>query len=98
MPSMRFADDEDHGRCDHLVEGILQETPEPAPEKPLHLRNDEKWDENRAYENADGGGEEAVGDDHDGDSLGRGEKDDDERIEEGAEEVGDVRANRCATR
>src|ERR1700733_4022325 len=84
-------DDEDYGRGDDLVKGILQETAEPTPEQPFKLRNDEKRDEHRTNEDADGAGEEAVSDDHDGDSLGRGEKNDHERIEEGAAEVGNAR-------
>src|SRR5208337_3088455 len=58
-----------------LVEGILDETPEPAPEEPLHLWNDKKRDEDRSHKHANGSGNESIGDDHDCYGLGRGEQD-----------------------
>src|SRR5208283_5190728 len=37
-----ICDDEHHSGGDDLVEGVLQETTEPAPEEPLELGNNEE--------------------------------------------------------
>ena len=87
----QISDDEDDGRGDDLVEGILDEATKPAPEEPLHLRNDEKRDEDRPHQNADGGGNESVGDDHNRDGLGRGEQNGHDDVDGRAENVSPAR-------
>src|SRR5207245_6724789 len=42
-----LAEDIDKGTGDDLIKRILKKCLEPAPEKPVHLWNDEKWNENR---------------------------------------------------
>ena len=79
------ADDEDDRGGDDLIEGVLQEASEPAPEKPLEFRDDEKRHEDRAHEHAHGGGDETVGDDHDGDGLSRGQQNNDDHVDDSAE-------------
>src|SRR5271170_636253 len=56
----QVSDDIHDGSGDHLVEGILDEAAEPAPEEPLHLGNDKKRNENGSYQHANGGGDEPV--------------------------------------
>src|ERR1700722_7678278 len=52
-----------HGCGDDLVERILDEATEPAPEEAFHFRHDKKWNENRSHEHANRSGDEAVSDD-----------------------------------
>src|SRR5208282_2777517 len=72
---------------DDLVEGILDEAAEPAPEEPLHLWNDKKWDEDWSHQHAYSGGNEPVGDDHNCYGLSRGEQDGHDDVDRGSENV-----------
>src|SRR6202050_544156 len=81
------SDDIHHGCGDDLVEGILDEAAEPAPEKPLHLWNDKKWNEDRSHQHANSGGNEPVGDDHNRYGLSRGEQDGHDDVDRGSENV-----------
>src|ERR1700691_3878791 len=67
-----ISDDIDHRRGDDLVEGILNEAPKPAPEEPLHLRDDKERNENGSHEHANGSSNKTVGDNHNRDRLSRG--------------------------
>src|SRR5271156_6312658 len=71
----QVSDDIHDGCGDDLVEGILNETAEPTPEEPLHLRNDKKGDEDRPDQNTNRRGDESVGDDHNRYGLSSGEQD-----------------------
>ena len=84
------AEHENKGLRDDLVEGVLQETPEPAPENPFELGHDEEGNKDRAEKNTDGGGDEAVGDHHDGHGLRGGEQEEDHGVENRAEKIGDA--------
>ena len=60
-----------NSRRNDLVERILDEAAEPAPEKPLEFRDDEERYEDWTHKNTDSGGNKSVSDDNDGDGLGR---------------------------
>src|SRR6266478_2760603 len=87
----QIPDHVDHSRCDNLVEGILDKATEPAPEEPLHFWNDKEWNKDRAHQHADGGGDEAVGDDDECDGLGRRKQNDHDHINRSAEEISPTR-------
>ena len=53
--------DDVHHRCrDDLVEGVLQETAEPSPKEPFHLRNDEERNEDGPYQHTNRRGNEPI--------------------------------------
>ena len=83
----QVSNDEDHGRGDDLVEGVLDEAAEPAPEEPLHFRNDKEWDKDRPHQDADRRGNESIGDDHNRHGLGGGEQDRHDDVDGGSENV-----------
>ena len=56
------AEHEHEGLRDDLVEGVLEQGLQPAPEHPLQVRHEEERDEHRAHEHRDAGGDEAEGD------------------------------------
>ena len=82
-----ICDDVHHGGGDDLVEGVLEEATEPAPEQPFELRNDKERYEDRSHQHADRGGDEAVSDDHNRHGLGRGEQDRDDDVDGGAKDI-----------
>src|ERR1700681_2130216 len=54
---------EDEGLGNDLVEGVLEEGPQPAPEQPLELGHQEKGNEDWPDEHGDAGRDEAERDD-----------------------------------
>src|SRR5580692_1398884 len=76
-----------HSRGNNLVEGILDKAAKPAPEKPLHFWNDKERNEDRANQDADGGGDEAVGDNDKRDGLGRRKQNDHDDVDRRTEKV-----------
>src|SRR5580692_2344517 len=87
----QVSDDIHDGCGDDLVEGILDEAAEPAPEKPLHFRNDKKGNEDGAYQDANRGGDESIGDDHNRYRLGCGEQNGDDDVDGGSEKISPAR-------
>src|SRR5271163_45412 len=81
------SDDIHHGCGDDLIEGVLDEATEPAPEEPLHLWNDKKWNKDRSYQHANSGGNKPIGDDHNRYGLSRGEQDGHDDVDRGSENV-----------
>src|SRR5438270_4364815 len=84
----QIGDDVDHRRGNHLVEGVLDKAPKPAPEKPVHPGNDKKGNKNRPHKHAHRRGDESIGDDHDADGLRCRKQDDDDGVDDGSEDVG----------
>jgi len=80
-----LTDDVQHAGCDDLVERILNESLEPAPEEPIELRNDKEGNKYRPEEDANGGGDHSEGHDNERQSLG----DDGSEPQKCIEECGD---------
>ena len=99
-----ISDDKHDGCGDDLVEGILDEAAEPAPEEPFQLRNDEEWNEDGTDQHAHRGGDESVGDDNNRDGLRGGEQDGDDDVDrvprkspQPGESMRDSKSATCAT-
>src|SRR6266403_296993 len=86
-PEDQISDHVDYSRGDNLVEGILDKAAKPAPEEPLHFWNDKERNEDRTNQDADGGGDKAVGDNDQRDSLGRRKQNDHDYINRSTKEV-----------
>jgi len=86
-PKHKISDHIYDGSRDYLIEGVLDETAKPAPEEPFHLRNDKKRNEDRAYQNANRGGDEAVSDDYNRYGLCRGKQDGHDDVDRSSQKI-----------
>src|SRR5262249_35527428 len=92
----KVADDVDDRGGDDFIEGVLEETAQPAPEKPLKFRHDEERNKDGADQHTDRGSNEPISDDDDGYCLSGGEQDDDDDVDGHAQEVSDAgRVDAC---
>src|ERR1700677_1892405 len=83
----KIADDVDDRSGDNFVEGVLQETAQPAPEEPFEFRHDEERHEDGANKNTDGGGDKSIGDNNDRNGLCTGQKNDDDDVDGHAQKI-----------
>src|SRR4029077_19547569 len=76
-----------NGRGDDLIESVLNETAQPAPEQPLQFRDDKERNENRPDQDANGGSDKSEGDYNDSDGLGCSEQNDDDHIDDSSKDI-----------
>ena len=88
-------EDEHEGLGDHLVEGVLEQGLEPAPEHPLQVRHQKERDEHGAHEHRHARGDEAEGDHGEEHHAGGGHR---QRHEEIPDQRGHVQERRLLQR
>ena len=75
-----LCEDEHEGVRYDLVERVLDEGAQPAPEHPLHVRHDEEGDEDRPDEHDHGHSDVAESDDGENRHLGQDNRAEDQKI------------------
>src|ERR1700735_2652037 len=86
-PQHEIPDHVHDGSSNDLVEGVLDKTAKPTPEKPLHPGDDKKWNEDRSHQHANSRGDKSVSDHHNRDRLSCCEENCDDDINGRAENI-----------